>query len=142
MKSVLALRVAAVLGLIHAVLHTVGGVYGSMPPGPATVALEAMKTNPFPFFGVTRTFWDFHHGMGLMVTIFLTDESIVFWQFASLAKSATLRLRPILTTFLIAYVALAIISLRYFFLIPVITEILIAACFAWAIAAAKSPVTA
>jgi hypothetical protein len=40
-KSVLFLRIAAFLTFIHAVLHTIGGVFGKVGPGPASVAVEA-----------------------------------------------------------------------------------------------------
>ena len=141
MKSVLALRIASVLTFIHAVLHTVGGVFGKTPPGPATVAVEAMKANQVVVLGVTRTFWQFYHGMGLGVTISLTAESIVFWQLSILARTAAPQLRPIFATFLVGYLVFALNSYLYFFAAPVIVETLIALCFLWAIVAAK-PATA
>jgi len=137
MKPVLFLRIASVLTFIHAVLHTIGGVFGKVEPGPAAVAVEAMKTNQFLLMGHIRSFWDFYRGMGLAVTIFLTAEAILFWQLASLAKTDPQRLRPIMATFLVAYTALAVNSYTYFFLAPVITEILIAACLGLAIVTAK-----
>jgi hypothetical protein len=139
MKSVLALRIASVLTFIHAVLHTVGGVFGKIPPGPASVAAEAMKSNPFVALGVTRTFWQYYHGMGLAVSIFLFIESIVFWQLSSIAKSAAAQLRPVFATFLVAYLAMAINSCLYFFIAPVVVESIIALCFLWALVAAKPP---
>jgi hypothetical protein len=137
MKPVLFLRIASVLTFIHAVLHTIGGVFGKVEPGPAAVAVEAMKTNQFLLMGHIRSFWDFYRGMGLLVTIFLTAEAILFWQLAWLAKTDAQRLRPIMATFLVAYTALAVNSYTYFFLAPVITEILIAACLGLAIVTAK-----
>ena len=50
-KPVVFLRIASVLTLIHAVLHTVGGVFGSVDPGPSAVAVAAMKANQFPIMG-------------------------------------------------------------------------------------------
>ena len=138
MKPVLFLRIAAVLTFIHAVLHTIGGVFGKVPPGPATVAVEAMKTNQFLVMGSTRNFWDFYRGFGLGATISLTAEALLFWQLASLAKTDAHRLRPIMATFLVAYAALAVNSYTYFFLGPVIAEILIVACLALAFVTAKS----
>jgi hypothetical protein len=137
MKPVLFLRIASVLTFIHAVLHTIGGVFGRVEPGPAAVAVEAMKTNQFLLMGHMRSFWDFYRGMGLTVTIFLTAESILFWQLASLAKADPHRLRPIMATFLVAYAAIAVNSYTYFFLGPVIFEILIVACLGLAIVTAK-----
>lgn len=143
MKPSLFLRIASVLTFIHAVLHTIGGVFGKVGPGPATVAVEAMKANQFVLMGNMRTFWDFYRGLGLGTTISLTAEAILFWQLASLAKADARPLRPIMATFLVAYTAIAVNSYTYFFLPPVITELLIAACLGLAIFAAKSesPVT-
>ena len=138
MKPSLFLRVASVLTFIHAVLHTIGGVFGKVGPGPATVAVDAMKTNQFLLMGHMRSFWEFYRGMGLAATISLTAEAILFWQLASLAKADARPLRPIMATFLIAYTALAVNSYTYFFLAPVIAEILIAACLALALVTAKS----
>jgi len=137
MKSVLFLRIASVLTFIHAVLHTIGGVFGKVGPGPAAVAVEAMKTNQFLLMGHMRSFWDFYRGLGLGATISLTAESILFWQLASLAKTDPHRLRPIMATFLVAYAAIAVNSYTYFFLGPVIFEILIVACLGLAIVTAK-----
>jgi hypothetical protein len=86
-----------------------------------------------------RSFADFYRGLGLMVTIFLTAEAIIFWQLGSLAKTDAQRLRPILATFMVAYLTLAANSYAYFFLGPVVVEICIAACLGFAIATAKSP---
>jgi hypothetical protein len=140
-KPVVFLRIAAVLTFIHAVLHTIGGVFGKVGPGPAAIAVAAMKTNLFPLMGNMRSFWDFYHGMGLAATISLTAEAVLFWQLSLLAKTETRRLRPIMATFLVAYAALAINSESYFFVGPVIVEILIAACLGLAIITAK-PATA
>jgi hypothetical protein len=136
-KPVLFLRIAAVLTFIHAVLHTIGGVFGKVEPGPAAVAVEAMKANQFLLMGHMRSFWDFYRGMGLGATISLTTEAVVFWQLGLLAKTEARRLRPILATFLVAYAALSVNSYAYFFLGPVIVEILIAACLGLAMATGK-----
>jgi hypothetical protein len=138
-KPALFLRFASVLTFIHAVLHTVGGVFGKVPPGPALVAATAMKANEFMAMGQMRTFWEFYRGMGLGVSIFLTAEAVAFWFLASLAKRDAVVLRPILATFAIAYVVFSVDSYRYFFLAPVVTELLIAACLVTAIATAKDP---
>jgi hypothetical protein len=131
------LRIAAVLTFIHAVLHTIGGVFGKAEAGSATVAVEAMKANQFLLMGHVRTYWEFYRGMGLAVTIFLTAEAVLFWQLGSLAGMDARRLRPVIATFLVAYVALAVNSYAYIFLPPVIVETLIAVCLGLAIVTAN-----
>jgi hypothetical protein len=140
-RTVVFLRIAAVLTFIHAVLHTIGGVFGSVDPGPAAIAVAAMRANQFLLMGHLRSFWDFYRGMGLAATISLTSEAVLFWQLAALAKNEAPRLRPILITFLVAYTALAVNSNTYFFIGPVVVEILIAACLGMAIYSAKPPAT-
>lgn len=148
MNSTLYLRIASVLTLIHSVLHTIGGVFGKAGPGPASVAFAAMQSNKFVAMGAMRSFADYYRGLGLGITIFLTVEAIVFWQLGTLAKTHAIQLRPILATFLVAYLALAVNSFFYFFFGPVVAEILIVLCLGLAIVTARStssapiPVTA
>jgi predicted cobalt transporter CbtA len=137
MRTVLFLRIASVLTFIHAVLHTIGGVFGAPAPGVQQATVAVMKANEFQVMGVTRSYGDFYMGLGLVVSVFLTLEAVVFWQLGSLAKTDALRLRPVLATFLIGYLGAAVVSYRYFFVAPVITEILIAACLGLAIASAR-----
>jgi hypothetical protein len=56
MKAVIFLRIASVLTFIHAVLHTIGGVFGTPGPGAQQAAVAAMKANQFPLMGFTRNY--------------------------------------------------------------------------------------
>lgn len=125
MKSVIYLRIASALTLVHAVLHTIGGVFGKQAPGVETATVLVMKTNQFPVFGVTRSFWDFYHGLGLAGTVSMTLEAVVLWQLTALARDHAGKLRPILVTFALGYLALSLNSYEYFFFGPVATELLI-----------------
>ena len=137
MKAAIYLRIASVLTLIHAILHTIGGVFGKPAPGVAAMVVETMRANRFPVLGVTRSYADFYLGMGLGITIALTVDALVFWLIAYLVKSDGARLRPIIAVFLAGYLALAVNSWFFFFSPPVIVETLIALCLGMAIATAK-----
>jgi hypothetical protein len=128
MKPVLFLRAASVLSFLIAVGHTVGGVFGSVAPGAQAAAVLAMKTNQFQVMGVTRSYWDFNLGEGLAATISMLVGAVVFWQLGSLAKNGAAPLRPILATFLVGHLCLAVLSWRYFIAPPVIGNLLIALC--------------
>jgi hypothetical protein len=141
MKPVIYLRIASVLTLLHAILHTIGGVFGKVEPGPAQTAVDAMKANHFPLMGSIRSFWEFYRGMGLGLTIFLVAVAVVLWQLSSLAKTDSRRLRPIYWTLLAAFFAMAVNSYVYFFWPPVIVELLIAVCLVEAIVS-KAPAAA
>ena len=137
MKPAIFLRIASGLTLLHSILHTIGGVFGSPGPGVAAATEAVMRANYFPAFGQTRSYWEFYRGMGLGVTIFLTAEGLVFWLLASIAKKDAAQLRPILWVFALAYLVFAANSYVYFFSGPIIVEILIAGCLFAAIATAK-----
>lgn len=139
MKSVVYLRAASVLTLLHAILHTIGGVFGKPQPGPQMTAVEAMQSNHFPLMGAIRTLWMFYRGFGLGISIFLVASAVVMWQLSSLARTSSSRVRPICWTLMVAFVAMAVNSYRYFFWPPVIVELLIAICLAIAIAASRAP---
>ena len=89
MKPVIYLRIASALMLLHAVLHTIGGVFGKPQPGPQQAAVTAMKLNQFPLMGAIRSFWGFYRGFGLGITIFLMALAVVLWQLSSLARRIT-----------------------------------------------------
>jgi hypothetical protein len=127
-KPLVFLRVASVLTLIHALLHTIGGVYGSPEPGPQLAAVTAMKANQFLLMGHTRSYWNFYMGMGLGISISLTMEALVFWVLSSIARHDSWRVRPIYPVFAAGYLVFAVNSYEHFFLAPVIVEILIALC--------------
>jgi hypothetical protein len=136
MKPVIFLRIASVLTLIHSILHTIGGVFGKPAPGIAARVAAEMRTT-FPAFGENRSYSDFYLGLGLGITIFLTVDAIILWLLASMAKDDAARLRPIIAVFALGYLAFAFNSYAFFFIGPVIAELLIVACLVAAIITAK-----
>ena len=138
MKPVIYLRIASVLTLLHAILHTIGGVFGKPDPGPQQTAVDAMKANTFPLMGSVRSYWAFFHGMGLAVTIFLLALAVLLWQLSLFAKAGSCRLTPLYWTVMVAFVAMAVNSYLYFFWPPVIVELLIAVCLIEAIVTSKT----
>ncbi len=140
MKPELFLRIASVLTLLQAVLHTIGGVFGKPEPGVQQQAVTAMRTLTFPVMGLTRSYWDFFIGFGLAISLDLVIEGVLLWQLSLLAKQGSPMLRPMLVTFLLGYVALTVNAWVYFFPPPVIAEILIALCLAMAmVTAGRNP---
>lgn len=137
MKTAVWLRVAAVLTLSHAALHTIGGVFGAAPSGVAAATYATMQAHTFTWMGEMRSYAIFLRGMGLAVSVMLTLEAVVMWQLGSLARREAGPLRPVAITLLVGYVALAVNSYEYFFLGAAVAELLIAACLAGAAVTAK-----
>ena len=128
MKPHVCLRIASGLAMLQAILHTIGGVFGTPLPGPASESVAAMKANHFLVMGFDRSYWRFFVGFGLAITISLVIESIVFWLLGSLVKADGGRVRPILGVFSIGYVVMAVLSYFCFFPPPAVSNLLIATC--------------
>lgn len=143
MKTTLFLRIAAVLAFIHAILHTIGGVLSKPNNGAPEVAIiEAMKSRAFNVMGSMRTYWDFFFGYGLLVTITLLVQGVLFWQLGTMAKTNAAQIRPILLLFSFNFIATTVVAWKYFFIAPAVTELLIAALLAGAYFTASSARTA
>jgi hypothetical protein len=125
------LRIASVLTLVHAILHTIGGVLAPPRHGAEEVALlDTMRAHRFDFMGSMRSYADFMLGYGLFLTIALLVNAVFFWQLAAMARARPDGLRPVVALFALGFVAMAVVSWRFFFIAPVVTELLIAACLA------------
>lgn len=128
MKATLYLRIASALAIIHAILHTIGGVLSKPKNGaPEIAVIEAMKSRSFNVMGSMRTYWDFFYGYGWLLGLALLVEGILFWQLATIAKTNAAPIRPIILLFCINFVVTTVIAWKYFFIAPAVTEILIAA---------------
>jgi len=139
MSSTLYLRIASVLTIIHAILHTVGGVLSKPRNGATEIAvIDAMKSQSFNVMGSMRTYWDFFYGYGWLLGLALLVEGILFWQLATIAKTNAAQLRPIIALFCVNFLVTTVIAWKYFFIAPAVTEILIAAFLAAAYVAAVS----
>lgn len=136
MKSTILLRIASILTVLHFAGHTFGGVFGTPTPEQAAV-LEVMKSHHFILMGSSRSYWDFHLGFGLFVSVMLLVEAALFWQLSTMVKTNPQQARPIIALFSVAFAAFAILSWKYFFIAPLVLEIIIAICLAWAWRAAQ-----
>jgi hypothetical protein len=125
MKRTLWLRIASVVSLLFAAGHTVGGTK-SWSPIPDNDVFRAMKSFRFDVEGTSRTYADFYVGLGWSLSVFLFLQAVVLWQLASLAKKESIGLRPVIGSFLVASLFLALVSWKYILLPPVLFSAVIA----------------
>ncbi len=127
MKPALWLRVASILTLLHAVLHTVGGMFGGPRNAAQSAALASVQANTFVAFGMKRSYWDFYFGFGLMASLTLLLLTVLLWQLAALVQTDPDKTRPFLMMLFVMFIAMSAISWHYFFAPPFVMEIIIAA---------------
>src|SRR5436305_4143247 len=116
-------RIATALLMGFCASHTIGGLlsfhdYG--PPG--NNVLASMKQVHFDFFGSDCSFYGFHMGFGLMVSVFLVVSAVITWTLGNprvRGNPVVVReMRPIALALSVAYASVALLSWKYFFIGP------------------------
>jgi hypothetical protein len=131
LKTSVLYRIASVLLLLFAIGHTLG-FRQSDPTWGVDALLVSMRSIHFDIQGFSRSYWDFFVGAGLFVSVFLLFAAVLAWQLGGLSAETLAHLRGIQWAFALSFVAMAILSWRYLFAIPLVFSILIAACLIWA----------
>ena len=127
MKPALFYRIASVLLLLFAALHTFG--FRQVDPTWAVDSLVgSMQSTHFDIVGSSRTYWDFFVGFGLFFSIFLAFTATLTWQLGGLEDSALGLMRGTAWALVICFSAITIVALRYAFLFPIIFSIVILLC--------------
>jgi hypothetical protein len=138
MNTATILRLAAALAAVQGTAHAMLFTRAKPRHGPAEVAvIDAMQTNRFDFAGSTRSYWDFYYGYGLQAAAVGLVEAVLFWQLARIAESQPALVRPMVALFVLVNIGHALLTARYFFYRPVVFDVAIAACLAWAFAASR-----
>ena len=136
--SVALLRTAAVIALLQFVAHTSIFVFSTPRHGPAeAVVIEAMKSHSFDFSGSVRSYWDLYFGYGLLAALNCLIEAVLFWQLATLAARSLRDIRPIIALFAAANLAYAAMVLKFFFFVPLVPDLAIAACLGGALLSSR-----
>ena len=118
MKAPILLRITAVVTLLFAVGHTLGGIH-SWSPGGETEVLDAMRTFHFDAEGASRSYLDFYRGFGFLLSTHMLLEAALLWQLASLVRVNAKQARPMIAAMFLASVMGAILSWEFIFPLPV-----------------------
>jgi hypothetical protein len=123
------LRTAAVIALLQGVAHTVLIVVASPKHGPEEIAvIEAMKSHRFDFLGAKRSYWDFYFGYALIAAIICFVEAALFWQVAAAANVGAGLIQSVTVIFIAFNLVHALLAWRYFFVTPIVPDLIIVVC--------------
>ena len=118
-------RIAAVLLLLFDAGHTIGFPWSDPKWG---VDLGSMQSTHFYVLGFSRTYWDFYVGFGLFVSVFLLLAVVLAWQLGSLPPESLVLMRGTAWAFALGFVAITVLSWKYFFIIPIVFSLVITLC--------------
>ena len=127
MKASMFYRIAAVLLLLFAVGHTLG-FRQSDPKWGVDALLGSMRSIHFDMQGFNRTYWDLFVAAGFSVGVFYLFAAVLAWQLSSLPAAALSRMRGTAWAFALCFAAIAVVSWRYLFILPIVFSIVITVC--------------
>ena len=137
MRPSIFFRIAAVLLLIFAALHTIG--FRQVDPAWGVDAVvRSMQSTRFNIMGSSRSYWELFGGFGLIVSVFLVFTAVLAWQLASLPRQMWVFMSGTAWALVICFAVVTILCFRYAFILPTVFSLLILICFtAAAVLAAK-----
>ena len=125
MKASILYRISSVLLLLFAAGHTSGFPWSDPNWG---VNLGSMQSTHFYVMGISRTYWDFYVGFGLFVSVFLLLAVVLAWQLGGLPPESLALMRGTRWAFALCFVAITVLSWKYFFIVPIVFSIVTTLC--------------
>src|SRR5687768_5178988 len=95
------LRAAAIVSLLYCLGHMSGLPWAPGESDAARAVVAQMQAVRFEAMGVSRSYWDFYFGFGLIVGVFLAAQALVLWCLGTLAQPDARRLVPLLAALLV-----------------------------------------
>jgi hypothetical protein len=128
MKPAIFFRIAAVLLLIFAALHTIG--FRQVDPAWGVDAVvRSMQSTRFDIMGSSRSYWELFGGFGLIVSVFLVFTAVLAWQLAGLPRQTLAFMRATAWALVLCFAVVTILCFRYAFILPTAFSFLILLCF-------------
>lgn len=132
------LRISAVVELLFATGHTLGGLKYWSPMGDNPV-LRSMRSVQFDTMGVRRSYFDFFMGFGHCISISQFMAAILLWQLATLARANAPNIRPMIAVIGVAAILQGVVAWRFLFPTPAVFSLLLVASLVVAYGCARRP---
>ena len=126
MNTTIWLRISAIISLLFAVGHSLGGLQSWSPIADNTV-LQSMRTVHFDVMGVHRSYLDFYVGFGYSLSVSLFLQSVLLWFLSNVARGDAAITRPMIAAFVVAIALGGIIAWRYLFPVPALFSLALCA---------------
>jgi len=117
MKASIFYRIAAVVLVLFALLHTLG--FRQNIPG-ATAVIDLMRSVHINAQGFYRSYWDFFSAFGLYFSVFLLFSAVLAWQLSSLPPETMSAMRGVAWTLAITFWVVTVLTFIYAFTAPLV----------------------
>lgn len=128
MTARLFLRIASITVLLFGIGHTAGYPWVGEVTAEQLSQISAVKSITAVTQGFVRSYWDFHVGFGLLISLLFLVQAIIFWRLSSFAESEPKTVRFIAAVFAAFYIATTVLNFLYFFWAPIICSVVMIVC--------------
>jgi hypothetical protein len=133
MKPKLLLRIAAILILLHGVLHTIGFSSWKTAPDPVEQqVIQQMTGHAFPFMGATRSLGNYYDGFGYASSIALVLIAVLLWLVSDELSANTGLAKKVIMSIAFALLFWAVDECIYFFAFAAGLSFVASICSFWA----------
>jgi len=128
MKAKTLLRSASVVALLLTIGHTAGYPWVGNVTEQQLSQITAVKSITAVIQGFRRSYWDFHVGFGLILTLVFFAQAVVLWRLGALSESEPRTTRFVAAVFGFFYVAATAVNFLFFFWAPIVCTSILAVC--------------
>ncbi len=121
-------RIASITALLFGIGHTIGYPWVGEVTNEQMDQISAVKSVTAVTQGFLRSYWDFHIGFGVTISLLFLAQAIIFWQLGSLGQSEPKSARFVAAVFGVIYIACTAVNFIFFFWAPIICSAVLAAC--------------
>jgi len=121
------LRIAGILAVLQGLAHGTLVLRARPTHGDEEIqVVAAMKQHAFNFAGTMHSYWDFYFGYAMIAAAICVVEGIFLWLLEPLYRDNPDRTRPLVWLVLLANLGHAALIVRFFFLVPLVPDALVA----------------
>jgi hypothetical protein len=128
MRTQSLLRISSITALLFGIGHTIGYPWVGDVTTEQFSQISAVKSVRAVTQGFLRSYWDFHIGFGITISLLFLVQAIIFWQLGSFGQSEPKSARFVAAVFGAFYIACTVVDFIFFFWAPIICSTVLSVC--------------
>jgi hypothetical protein len=132
MTATLLYRIAAVVLVLFAAGHALGFLSFRPSSADGLAVYQAMTSVQFELDGAKYSYANFYTGFGLQITAYMLFSAFLAWHLGTVAKRQPEIIGALGWMFAAVQLACLVLSILYFFLVPIVFSAVVVICLVWA----------
>jgi uncharacterized membrane protein len=122
------LRIASIVVLLFGIGHTLGYPWVGDVSAQQFDQISAVRSITAVTQGFSRSYWDFHIGFGIIISLLFLVQSIIFWRLGELGRHEPKSARFVAAVFGVLYAGCTVVNFMFFFWAPIVCSSILSVC--------------